>query len=168
LYEKLREDALFIAKEYLDKKIKMKELSETQMEYKNAKNCHICERNLQDIPPSIEKEIRILNKKIDITCGIILKREGEKELWDKLSELVEKLKDKYIREKDGKIKVRDHDHLTGEFRGAAHSNCNLNYKIPRFIPIYFHNFSEYDAHLFVKEFGDDYDDIKLIPNNEEK
>jgi len=55
-----------------------------------------------------------------------------------------------------------------EYLGAAHSICNINYKVPRFIPIYFHNFSRYDAHLFVKEFGDDYDDIKLIPNNEEK
>jgi len=147
----------------------MKELSETQkMEYKNAKNCHICERKLKDNPPSIEKEIRILNKKIYIICSIILKRESEKELLDKLSEVVEELKNKYEREKEGKIKIWDHDHLTGEYRGVAHSNCNLNYKIPRFIPIYFHNFSGYDAHLFVKEFGDDYDDIKLIPNNEER
>ncbi len=37
--------------------------------------------------------------------------------------------------------VQDHDHLNGEFRGAAHSNCTLSYKIPRFISIYFHNFS---------------------------
>jgi len=66
LYEKLREDALYIAKEYLDKKIKMKELSETQkMEYKETRKCHICERKLIDTPPSIEKDIRISNKKID-------------------------------------------------------------------------------------------------------
>ncbi len=63
LYKKLREDTLFIAKEYLDKKIKMKDLSETQKaEFKEARKCYICERKLQDIPPSVEKEI-ILNKK---------------------------------------------------------------------------------------------------------
>lgn len=46
--------------------------------------------------------------------------------------------------------------------------CNVNYEVPRFIPIYFYNFSGHDAYLFVKEFGDDCDDIKLIPNNGEK
>ena len=97
MYEKLREDASFIAEEFLDKKIKMKEPSETQkVEYKKAKNWHISERKLKDTTPSNEKEIRILNKKIDTICNIILKRESEKEPWDKLLELVKELKDKYL------------------------------------------------------------------------
>ena len=37
-----------------------------------------------------------------------------------------------------KQKVRDHDHYTGKYKGAAHSDCNLYYKIPREIPIIFH------------------------------
>ena len=36
-------------------------------------------------------------------------------------------------------KIRDHCHYTGKYRGAAHSNCNLNYKIPKEIPVVFHN-----------------------------
>ena len=48
-------------------------------------------------------------------------------------------------------KVRDHCHYTGNYRGAAHRNCNLRYKIPSNIPIVFHNLSGYDAHLFIKE-----------------
>ena len=28
----------------------------------------------------------------------------------------------------GADRVRDHDHLTGEYRGAAHNECNLNFK----------------------------------------
>ena len=28
------------------------------------------------------------------------------------------------------IKVRDHCHYTGKYRSAAHSVCNLQYKVP--------------------------------------
>ena len=48
-------------------------------------------------------------------------------------------------------KVRDHCHYTGRYRGPAHMKCNLQYKIPPYIPIVFHNLSGYDAHLFIKE-----------------
>jgi hypothetical protein len=37
-----------------------------------------------------------------------------------------------------KIKVRNHCHLSGRFRGAAHKDCNLNYKIPDIFPVIFH------------------------------
>ena len=36
-------------------------------------------------------------------------------------------------------KVRDHCHYSGKHRGAAHNICNLRYKIPKEIPIVFHN-----------------------------
>ena len=48
-------------------------------------------------------------------------------------------------------KVRDHCHYTGNYRGAAHRNCNLQYKIPSYIPAVFHNLAGYDAHLFIRE-----------------
>ena len=48
-------------------------------------------------------------------------------------------------------KVRDHCHYTGKYRGAAHSNCNLNYKIPKEIPVVFHNGSTYDYHFIIKQ-----------------
>ena len=50
-----------------------------------------------------------------------------------------------------KRKVRDHCHYTGLYRGAAHSSCNLQYKIPNYIPVIFHNLAGYDAHLFIRE-----------------
>ncbi|KAL4083440.1 hypothetical protein QTP88_028756 [Uroleucon formosanum] len=86
----------------------------------------------------------------------------------KLKLYEDKLKNEIENKNKNMRKVRDHDHLTGEYRGAAHSICNLNYQNPRFIPIVFHNLSGYDAHLFIKEFGNDNKRIKLIPNNEEK
>ena len=36
-------------------------------------------------------------------------------------------------------KVRDHDHWTGQYRGAAHSGCNLALRKTRKIPVIFHN-----------------------------
>ena len=53
--------------------------------------------------------------------------------------------------KEDNPKVRDHCHYTGRYRGPAHTKCNLQYKIPSYIPIVFHNLSGYDAHLFIKE-----------------
>ena len=48
-------------------------------------------------------------------------------------------------------KVRDHCHYTGKYRGAAHSICNLLYKIPKEIPAIFHNGSTYDYHFIIKQ-----------------
>ena len=70
-------------------------------------------------------------------------------------------------------RVRDHCHLTGHFRGAAHNECNLKYKFKKdtknnsfFIPVIFHNLRGYDSHLIMSAIGK-YKKRKLncIPNN---
>lgn len=38
-------------------------------------------------------------------------------------------------------KVKDHCHISGEYRGAAHQTCNLQYQISRSIPVVMHNLS---------------------------
>ena len=48
-------------------------------------------------------------------------------------------------------KVRDHCHYTDKYRGAAHNICNLRYKVPKEIPVVFHNSSTYDYHFIIKE-----------------
>ena len=48
-------------------------------------------------------------------------------------------------------KVRDHCHYSGLYRGAAHSLCNLRYRIPSYIPVVYHNLSGYGTHLFIRE-----------------
>ena len=72
------------------------------------------------------------------------------------------------KDKDKDKKVRDHCHLTGKFRGAAHNKCNLKFKIPKFYPVIFHNLSGYDSHLFIKNLGKSEGKIDCIPCNEEK
>ncbi|CAB4408477.1 unnamed protein product [Rhizophagus irregularis] len=70
-------------------------------------------------------------------------------------------------------KVRDHCHITGMYRGAAHRKCNLDLSIkPRemHIPVIFHNLSGYDGHIIMQGIGamECEDDIDPIPYNMEK
>ena len=47
--------------------------------------------------------------------------------------------------------VRDHCHYTGKYRRAVHNICNLRYKVPKEIPVLFHNGSTYNYHFIIKE-----------------
>ena len=55
-------------------------------------------------------------------------------------------------------KVSDHCHYTGKYRGAAHSICNLRDKIPKDIPVVFHNGSIYDYHFIIKQLAGEFKD----------
>ena len=70
----------------------------------------------------------------------------------------------------GNDRVRDHCHFTGRYRGPAHNRCNLKYRKPKNISVFFHNLSGYDSHLFIKKLGtpNKNENIDCIPNNEEK
>ena len=55
------------------------------------------------------------------------------------------------------MRVRDHCHITGKFRGSAHQECNLKPKItPEAIkiPVEFHNVRGYDSHLIMQQIGE--------------
>ena len=51
----------------------------------------------------------------------------------------------------GEYRVRDHCHVTGNYRGAAHNICNLKYRITWKVPVVFHNLRGYDSHLIMQE-----------------
>ena len=40
---------------------------------------------------------------------------------------------------DNDVKVRDHRHITGKYRGLAHRGCIINVKVNPKIPVVFHN-----------------------------
>ena len=69
--------------------------------------------------------------------------------------------------REDKPKVRDHCHYTSRYRGPAHMGCNLQYKIPSYIPIVFHNLSGYDTHLFIKELANYGSRMGVITKNRE-
>ena len=80
------------------------------------------------------------------------------------------------------VRVRDHCHVTGQYRGSAHQDCNLNFRITDKIPVIFHNLHGYDSHFIMQEIGEigkknTYTNkkgekcqmnINAIPNNMEK
>ena len=63
--------------------------------------------------------------------------------------------------------MRDHCQYSGIYRGAAHSLCNLQYKIPSYIPVVFHNLLGYEAHLFIKGLADCGSKMGVIAKNKE-
>ena len=86
---------------------------------------------------------------------------------------------------DKDVRVRDHCHITGKFRGSAHQECNLKLRIkPEDIKILiiFHNLRGYDSHFIIQQIGEiakkhrytnrkgEKQDLNInaIPNNMEK
>ena len=51
------------------------------------------------------------------------------------------------------VRVRDHCHVTGKYRGSAHNDCNLNFALTGKIPVIFHNLRGYDSHFIMQEIG---------------
>ena len=66
-------------------------------------------------------------------------------------------------------KVRDHCHYTGKYRVAGHNICNLRYKVPKEIPVVFHNSSTYDYHFVIKELVKEFNgNFECLGENTEK
>ncbi|XP_063243247.1 uncharacterized protein LOC134542710 [Bacillus rossius redtenbacheri] len=64
-------------------------------------------------------------------------------------------------------KVKDHNHISGDYIGAACNGCNLLRRRPKKLVIYFHNLA-YDQHFIIKQLGYDSKEIFIIPHTEEK
>ena len=58
----------------------------------------------------------------------------------------------YHEDKEINDRVRDHFHITGSYRGAAHTHCNLNVKqgCSSYILIALHNMTKNDLHSLIK------------------
>ena len=69
---------------------------------------------------------------------------------------------------DDNKKVRDHCHITGKFRGAAHQDCNINFQLTKRIFVIFLNLKGYDSHLIFFVLHRFNVKISVIPNGLEK
>ena len=65
-------------------------------------------------------------------------------------------------------KVRDHCHVTGKFRRAAHWSYNINLQLTKNVPKIFHNLNGYDSHLMFCEINKFDVKVSVIPNGLEK
>ena len=101
---------------------------------------------------------------------MILLTKGEKD-WHNQQKVSHIRKKVFSTNNDNKKyhKVRDHSHYTGKYRGAAHDICNLRYKIPKKIPVVFHNGSTYDYHFIIKELAEEFEgEFECLGENKEK
>ena len=85
-------------------------------------------------------------EEVEYCKGIIKKKFNKPLIMTENDELCFKLMDKcHICSKkytDKDVRVRDHCHITGKFRGSAHQECNLKLRIKPEdikIPVIFHN-----------------------------
>ena len=65
--------------------------------------------------------------------------------------------------------VRDHCHITGKYRAAVHTICNLRYKTQTEIPVIFHKGSTYDYHFIIKELAEEFkEECECLGENTKK
>ena len=137
----------------------MKMAQKDQLDYTNAKDCHICEKSL------ILPEFHAAKDLYDPNTGQHIGQVHRKCLFEELAEFIgprakprgntikqenclrckESLSRKFYKDS-----ARDHCHITGQYRGAAHNACYFKLKIcPKItqIPVVFHNLRGYDSHL---------------------
>ena len=100
-----------------------------------------------------------------------------KRLTDKKDQLEAKSQEnckfceKPLLQKNFRDAVKDHCHITGRYRGAAHNACNLKMRIkPKTdqIPVVFHNLRGYDAHHLMQAMSQLQKEVKCVANNMEK
>ena len=102
---------------------------------------------------------------------IILKKLEQKDKWKAKEKTNCYLCEKPLLQKNYRDAVKDHCHLTGNYRGAAHNNCNLKLRInPKTdqIPVVFHNLRGYDAHHLMQAMANLQKEVKCVANNMEK
>ena len=194
------EDAVFVFLRYLQNhERKMRKDMENKrplvmtnqdwQKYKSAGECHICNKSLYKA--LFLDSISVHDPDTGKYCGQSHKRcffEAMKKLKfispkreikpkDAIDQWIAKTQETCLFCADPLIvpkfkdSVRDHDHMTGKYRGAAHNECNLKLKLnPKTmsIPVIFHNLKGYDGHLLMQAMARVQEEIKCIPTNTEK
>lgn len=122
--------------------------------------------NIYRGPKAVYKFMDAMLKEIDY-CKYVMKKYFKKPLKMTISDEEQFQKESACHicgkeYKNNDIKVRDHCHITGVYRGSAHQDCNLNFQPTNKIPVIFHNLRGYDSHFIMQEIGKIVKDNKYI------
>ena len=157
--------------------------------HKNSTECHICEKSL--IKDLFLDSIPVYDQDTGSYCSqshkgcyyVALKKmefigpERERKERDKIDQWIANNQEtclfcaEPLLKQNHKDPVKDHCHITGTYRGAAHSACNKKLRInPKMDPILvvFHNLRGYDAHHLMQAMLHLQKEVKCIANNMEK
>ena len=113
-----------------------------------------------------EEVVRICHIIQNVNIPIIMNSKD----WDKFNEAKECFMCKIIFN-DNVLKVRDHCHLTGAFRNALCSLCNLSHgKTNSQIHVVFHGLNNYDQHFIISNLSkrESQIPIRIVPYSSEK
>ncbi|KAF4528392.1 hypothetical protein B566_EDAN016487 [Ephemera danica] len=61
----------------------------------------------------------------------------------------------------------DYDHITGEIRGRSHAICNLNFKLPTHVPVFFHRLETHVLHNLILELANGNSEVIINAHNSE-
>lgn len=157
--------------------------------HKNATECHICSKSL--LKDSFLDSIPVCDHDTGRYCGQSHKRgyyaamkkmdfvgpKRERKERDKIDKWVAKNQETCLFCAEPFLKtnyedsVKDHCHITGRYRGAAHNSCNFKLRIkPKedAIPVVFHNLRCYDAHHLMQAMSLMQQEVRCAANNMEK
>ena len=120
--------------------------------YTNKYQKHVINSMIEESKYCTDIMRKYFNKKFVVT-----KRDNKDKYW---------ICDHVYVESD--VKVRDHCHITGKYRGSTHKDCNVNVNLNHKIPIVLHNLKSYDSHLIMQELNKLRSKINVLPNGLEK
>ena len=124
----------------------------------------------KDCMKKFSKDLREhASKIIDYEKKKIIPLTTEEKIYHNKPKICYICKKEFNNNEKNNYKVRDHCHYTGKYRGAADNICNLRYKVPKEIPIVFHNDSIYDYHFIIKELVKEFEgNFECLGENTEK
>ena len=124
----------------------------------------------EDCMKKFSKDLREhASKIIDYEKKKMIPLTTEEKIYHNKQKICYICKKEFSNNEKNNYKVRDHCHYTGKYRGAAHNICNLRYKVPKEIPIVFHNGSIYDYHFIIKELVKEFEgNFECLGENIEK